>query len=291
VIIDDGLVARLADDRFYVTTTTSASGAVYREMQRWAILWRLNVVLANQTGHYAAINLAGPESRGILRELCDFDISQAAFPYLGLREGRVAGVSARLLRVGFVGETGCEIHVPAQCGRHVWDELVRLGQARGVRPFGVEAQRLLRLEKGHVIVSQDTDGLTNPFEANMAWAVKLEKPFFVGGRSLEIVRRKPLARLLVGFTLAGGGQASPAKMPKECHLVIEGDRIIGRVTSIARSPTLGRVIGLAYLPPEMKCPGTTFRIRVDDGSLVAATVTPTPFYDPENRRQTESEPS
>jgi sarcosine oxidase subunit alpha len=284
VIIDDGLVARLAEDRFYVTTTTTASGPVYREMQRWAILWGLKVVLANLTGANAAINLAGSRSREILGELCNLDLSQSAFPYMGLREGQIAGAPARLIRVGFVGECGYEIHLPAYYAASVWDRLLEAGQRFGIRPFGVEAQRILRLEKAHVIISQDTDGLTNPFEANMAWAVKSDKPFFVGGRSLQILKRKPRTRVLVGFTLAKD-RPSSAPMPKECHLIIEQGEIVGRVTSITRSPTLRQVIGLAFVRPERAKPGTNFQIRIDDGSMIHATVVETPFYDPGNTRQ------
>lgn len=284
VIIDDGLVARLAEDRFYVTTTTSAAGPMYREMQRWAIIWGLPVVLASATGARGAINLAGPKSREVLAGLCDFDVSSAAFPYMAVREGRIAGVPARFLRVGFVGELATEIHVPAYSAPHVWGELVRAGQPFGICPFGVEAQRVMRLEKAHVIVSQDTDGLTNPFEANMAWAVKSDKPFFIGGRSLEVVRRKPLKRLLVGFELAVGEASLSVK---ECHLIIEQGQIVGRVTSVTRSPTLGKTIGLAFVSPERSAPGTEFQIRTDDGTLVSATAVETPFYDPQGQRQTE----
>ncbi|HUY32553.1 MAG TPA: glycine cleavage T C-terminal barrel domain-containing protein [Pirellulales bacterium] len=282
VIIDDGVIGRLADDRFYVTTTTTASAAVYRELQRWAIVWRLRVVLANLTGSTAAINLAGPHARRMLAGLCDFDLSEAAFPYLGLREGTVLDVPARLLRTGFVGEVGYEIHLPAHWAARVWDGLLEAGQASQIRSFGVEAQRVLRLEKGHVIVGQDTDGLTTPIEAGMGWAIKADKPFFVGGRSLAIVGRKPPTRRLVGFTLPPG---YCGELPKECHLVIERGQIVGRVTSISLSPTLQRVIGLAYVHPSQAAPGTTFRIRVDGGLLVEAKVVETPFYDRKNLRQ------
>src|SRR5690606_37959729 len=106
---------------------------------------------------------------------------------------------ARLLRVGFVGELGYEIHVPASQGEAVWDALMAAGRPFGIRPFGVEAQRVRRLEKGHIIVGQDTDGLTHPYEADMAWAINRKKPFFVGGRSIEIQMRRGLTRKLVGF--------------------------------------------------------------------------------------------
>lgn len=287
VIIDDGLVARLADDGFYVTTTTSASGAVYREMQRWALVWGLQVVLASATGSRSGINVAGPKAREILRELCDFDLSAAPFPYMAVREGKIAGADARFLRVGFVGEWGCEIHVPAYSLPAVWDAIVSAGQKHGLRPFGVEAQRILRLEKAHVIVSQDTDGLTNPYEANMAWAVKDDKPFFIGQRSLKIVRAKPLKRLLVGFTLAKELADAESRRPKECHLIIENNEIVGRVTSVTRSPTLNQVIGLAFVAPDRSKPGTPFQIRLDDGTLVQATVVEIPFYDPQGKRQAE----
>jgi sarcosine oxidase subunit alpha len=288
VIVDDGLVARLADDRFYLTTTTTASGAVYRELQRWVMIWGLNVVLANVTGHSGAINLAGPSARAILQSLADIDLSPANMPYLAVREGRVADVPARLLRVGFVGEWGCEIHVPAFSAPRVWDAIAEAGRHAGVRPFGVEAQRVLRLEKAHIIVSQDTDGLTHPLEANMAWALKAEKPFFIGQRSLAVLRTHPLKRLLVGFMLEQDLPAGSPSIPKECHLIVAGDEIRGRVTSITHSLTLGRVIGLAFVPPDAAEPGTCFDIRIDDGSLVAAKVVATPFYDPKNLRQTEA---
>jgi sarcosine oxidase, subunit alpha len=283
VIIDDGLVARLADDRFYVTTTTSAAGAVYREMQRWAQIWGLQVVLASATGSRGGINLAGPKAKEILTGLCNFDLSSAAFPYMAVREGTIAGAPARFLRVGFVGEWGCEIHVPAYSALHVWNAIEAAGLPHGIRPFGVEAQRILRLEKAHIIVSQDTDGLTNPYEANMAWAVKDDKPFFIGQRSLQIIRPRPLKRILAGFTLPKETEA--AKMPKECHLIVENKEIVGRVTSITRSPTLNQVIGLAFVAPDRSQAGTQFQIRLDDGSLVTATIVETPFYDPKAERQ------
>src|SRR6202035_1165820 len=144
------------------TTTTSGSATVFRELLRLNALWGMNCGLVNVTGHRAAFNFAGPLSRKILQTLTDVDLSDASFPFLGVRSGRVAGVPARLLRVGFVGELGYEIHLPAGCGEFVWDRLLEAGRGFDIKPFGVEAQRLLRLEKGHIIIGQDTDGLTHP---------------------------------------------------------------------------------------------------------------------------------
>ena len=282
VVVDDGVAVRLHEEHFYLTATTGGVDGVYREMLRQNASWRLAVDVANVTAAYAAVNLAGPKSRAVLTTLVDdVDPSGAAFPYMEAREGRVAGIPARLMRVGFVGELGYEIHVPASQGEALWDALTKAGRDHGIRPFGVEAQRVLRLEKGHVIVGQDTDGLTTPHEAAMEWALAKKKPFYVGKKAVDIQGGRPQYRRLVGFTL----KDPEAPCPKECHLVVENGRITGRVTSAVRSPTLGRVIGLAYVPPDKAGIGSAFHIKIEGGRMIEAETAPTPFHDPDNRRQ------
>ena len=284
VVIDDGVVARLAEDHFYFTTTTSGAATIYRELSRLNTQWGLDCGIVNHTGAFAAVNLAGPKSREVLAGLTTADLSAQAFPYLALREASVAGIPARLMRVGFVGEWGYEIHVPASQGAALWDALMSAGRDHGIRPFGVEAQRLLRLEKGHIIISQDTDGLTTPLDVGLQWALKMDKPFFVGQRSLKVIAKKEQKQQLAGFTLATGFVGTA---PQECHLVIHQGEIAGRVTSIAFSPSLGCHIGLAFLLPELAAVGTGISIRLSDGSQVPATVAATPFYDPQNLKQKE----
>ena len=281
VIIDDGVAARLHDNRFYVTATTSGVDRVHQTMLWYNAQWRLDVDVTNVTVAYAAVNIAGPKSREVLAPLCDVDLSAEAYPYMGVREGHVAGIPAILMRVGFVGELGFEIHVPADHGEALWDVLMEAGREAGIRPFGVEAQRLLRLEKGHIIVSQDTDGLTTPHEADMAWAISRKKPFFVGNRSVFIQEEAGLTRKLVGFTLVE--PADPA--PKESHLVVRDGAIAGWVTSAAYSPILDKVIGLAFVAPDQGEAGTPFTIKIEGGRLIGAEVVPIPFYDPDNQRQ------
>jgi sarcosine oxidase subunit alpha len=281
VIIDDGVIARMGADRFYFTTTTSGATHIYRELSRLNTVWRMDCGIVNLTGARSAINLAGRYSREVLSKLTDLDLSSTAFPYLAVRQCDIVGIPALLMRVGFVGEWGYEIHVAAEFAPVLWDALIAAGQEWSIRPFGVEAQRLLRLEKGHLIVGQDTDGLTTPFEANLGWAVKMDKPFFIGQRSLEIVGKRSPKQQLTGFMLDADFKGTA---PQECHLIIDNNEIAGRITSIAFSPTLKRYIGLAYIQPHLAEIGTRFAIRVD-GLLSAATVTPTPFYDPSNDRQ------
>jgi sarcosine oxidase, subunit alpha len=156
------------------------------------------------------------------------------------------------------------------------------GRSHGIRPFGVEAQRLLRLEKGHIIIGQDTDGLSTPMESAMDWALKMDKPFFVGQRSLKIVQGRPLRQKLAGFSFSA---ADDGVAPKECHLVIRDGRIAGRVTSVAWSPSLGRHVGLAVIAPDLAAIGTRFFIRADGGRMLEAEVASFPFYDPAGERQ------
>ena len=282
VITDDGVAVRLHEEHFYVTATTSGVDVVYRQMLQWNAQWRLDVDVANVTAAYAGVNIAGPKSREVLRSItADVDLGADAFPYMGARLGSVAGIPARIMRVGFVGELGYEVHVPASHGEALWDALMSAGAGHAIQPFGVEAQRVLRLEKGHIIVSQDTDGLTNIWEADMAWALAKSKPFFVGGRSTEIMAKRRLLRKLVGFTLAD--PADPC--PEECHLVLRGEDIVGRVTSAVASPTLGKVVGLAYVHADDAEPGRPIDIKIGGGRRIKGVVTRYPFYDPENKRQ------
>jgi sarcosine oxidase subunit alpha len=281
VVIDDGVACRIDEEHFYVTATTSGVEHVYREMLKWNAQWRLNVDIANVTSAFAAINVAGPDSRKVIEKITEgVDLSPEAFPYLAYREGKVAGISARLLRVGFVGELGYEIHVPASCGEALWDKIISAGEEFQIKPFGVETQRLLRLEKGHIIISQDTDGMSHPGEVSMGWAINRKKPFFVGSRSVDIVMARQQTRKLVGFVLP-----KETMKPKEGHLVLEDGDISGNVTSCEYSSAVGSIIGMAYAGINQCDPGSSIDIRVDKGQVVKATVVKLPFYDPENKRQ------
>lgn len=281
VVIDDGVACRITDDHFYVTATTGGVDQVYREMLKWNAQWRLNLDIANVTSAFSAINVAGPDSRKVIEKITEgVDLSAEAFPFLAYREGKIAGIPARLLRVGFVGELGYEIHVPASYGEALWDAVIEAGKEFKIKPFGVETQRLLRLEKGHIIISQDTDGMSHPGEVSMGWAISRKKPFFVGCRSVDIVMARKQTRKLVGFVLS-----KEHEKPKEGHLVLENGDISGNVTSCEYSSAVDSIIGMAYAGINQSEPGSSIDIRVDKGLMVKATVVKLPFFDPENKRQ------
>ena len=282
VVIDDGVACRFGDNHYYVTATTGGVDRVYQNMLKWNAQWRLDVDVANVTSAYCGVNIAGPNARRVLETVCnDVDLSSAAFPYMGVRIGSVDGIPARLIRVGFVGELGYEIHVPQQYGAALWDALIKAGSEHSIKPFGIEAQRVLRLEKGHIIIGQDTDAMSNPNEVQMNWAVSKKKPFFVGGRTLSELEKKPSLRSLVGFIV--NDMDSP--IPQESHLILEGNQMTGRVTSCSYSPTLEKAIGLAYVSPSSAANGSSIVIKSSNGILVCATVVGLPFYDPNTARQ------
>ena len=201
-ILDDGTVCRLDDDSFYVTTTSSGAGAMYEWFSWWLADWRLDVTLTDVTQGLGAINLAGPRSREILTTLTELDCSPDAFVYLDGKQAEVAGVPCLILRIGFVGELGYEIHFPSAHGEHLWDALLEAGAPHGIRPFGLEPQRILRLQKMHILVGQDTDSESTPYTAALDWIVKLDKEQdFIGKWALENASERELGTALVGFTL------------------------------------------------------------------------------------------
>jgi sarcosine oxidase subunit alpha len=266
-IMDDGTICRLDDGTFYVTTTSSGAGAIEEWFGWWLATWDLDARVTDVTQALSAVNLAGPQARAILGGLTELDVSAEGFAYLDGRQARVAGVDALLLRIGFVGEVGYEIHFPSAYGEHVWDALT----SAGAKPFGLEPQRILRLQKLHVIVGQDTDSESTPYGAAMPWIVKLDKEQdFIGRWALEHAAENPAPHALVGFTMADG------HVPLEGAVVMPG----GQVTSVRESPQLGSVIGMAWVPAEQAGDGTKITIS-DRGATYEATVTTSPFFDPE----------
>jgi sarcosine oxidase, subunit alpha len=271
-----------------LTTTSSGAGAIFEWIQWWAQSgWGDGLHVTDLTEAYAAINLAGPRARDVLAQLAALDVSNEAFPYMHVRDADVAGVPCRLMRIGFTGELSYEIHVPAGSARQVWEALFAAGEAHGIRPFGLEAQRVLRLEKGHIIVSQDTDAATDPLAADLGWAVKMDKPDFLGRRSLVRVAAEGPRQKLAGFTLADPAAPTPAEGLQIVETAPDGrQKIIGWVSSARWSPTLKAAIGLCWLPAGLAAQsGAAFTIRRENGSgLTEARVHHGPFYDPSGDR-------
>src|SRR6185437_9713576 len=275
-IVDDGTICRIDEETFYVTTTSSGAGAMEEWFSWWLADWGDRVHLTDVTQGVAAVNLAGPKARAIMAAVTDLDCSNEAFAYLDGKQAQIAGVECLILRIGFVGEVGYEIHFPSGYGEHVWDALMEAGKPHGLRPFGLEPQRILRLQKMHILVGQDTDSESTPFGAAMPWIVKLDKEQdFIGKWALEHYGEETPATSLVGFAMANG------YVPTEGAVITDGNGTpAGQVTSSRYSPVLDRVIGMAWVPAALAKDGAQITVS-DEGRTTQGVVQTKPFYDPE----------
>ena len=287
-IYDDGVVARLSDDRFHVTTTSGGAPRVYRHMEDYlqTEFPHLDVWLTSTTEQWAVIAVNGPNARKLIAPFVEgIDLSPEDFPHMSVREGTICGVPTRLFRVSFTGELGFEINVPSAYGRAVWEALFEAGQQYDICAYGTETMHVLRAEKGFIIVGQDTDGTVTPHDAGMSWAVSKKKKDFMGKRSLarpDLVAdgRKQLIGLLTDdpvVVLEEGAQivAYPAQsVPMD---------MIGHVTSSYWSEPLGRSIAMALVAGGFDRMGDTLHIPMPEVVHTARVVKPV-FIDPKGEK-------
>jgi sarcosine oxidase, subunit alpha len=284
VIIDDGTVARLGRDHFIVTTTSGGATRVAAWLEEWRQCeWPgLEVFVTPVTTHWATFAIAGPRARQLLaRFRTDIAFDWRSLPHMSLREGRFAGVPARLYRVSFSGELGYEVNVPARYGAALWTELMKAGADFGVTPYGIETVLLLRLEKGYLHVGVDTDGTTAPADVGWGEVVAKRKGDFIGRRSLARADNKRADRLqLVGLTDADGNALVPGAHLRFAGTLAGTD---GWVTSAAHSPALGKPIALALLRGGRARHGERVAVYDLDRRCEALVVPPT-FLDAEGKR-------
>ncbi len=282
-IYDDGVVARMATDRFHVTTTTGGAARVLAMMEDYRQTeWpELEVWLTSTTEQWAVIAVQGPHARRVLEPLiADIDVSSAALPHMGVGHGTLRGIPMMLFRVSFSGELGYEINVPADRGREAWEAVHAAGLAQGITPYGTETMHVLRAEKGYIIVGQDTDGTVTPDDAGLAWAIGRSKADFVGKRSLERAAMKsPHRKQLVGLRTR-----DPGTVLEEGSQIVETAgqkppmKLIGHVTSSYWSSVLGHSIALAMVTGGRARHGQTLFVPMPGGDIAVEVTSPV-FYD------------
>ena len=265
-VMDDGMILRESETRFVLSFTSGGAANAEMWIRDWIDVWGLRVHVLDRTMSLAAINVTGPLAGALLQRAGLADPPR----FLGHVRADVAGVPCHVMRLSFTGEAAFELHHPVDRSVELWRALMELGVDMGIRPHGLQALFGLRLEKGHVIVGMDTELDTTPRRLGMDWAVRMEKPRFIGRASLERTAKLPDHRRWVGFTMPG-----PA--PVEGAPIRSGGEVVGNVTGSWQSPLLGKALMLGWLrrtpfPTEVEIDGRT------------AVVTPTPFYDPEGHR-------
>jgi sarcosine oxidase subunit alpha len=293
MVIDDGTVMRLDDNRFQVFTTTGGAAHILDWMEEWLQTeWpHLKVRLTSVTEQWHTFPVVGPKSRDIIGAVFpDVDVSNEAFPFMAWRDTSIDGVHVRVARVSFSGELAYEVNVMGWYATALWKKLVAAGQPYGITPYGTETMHVLRAEKGYPIIGQDTDGTNTPQDLGMSWAVSKKKVDFIGKRSFTRSENlNPLRKQFVGL------------LPIDAETVLpEGAQIIeavadgvlpsppvpmlGHVTSSYRSAELGRPFALALLEGGHARLGETVHVPVD-GTLVPVEITGSVLVDPEGARR------
>ena len=287
-IYDDGVVGRLAPDRFHVTTTTGGAPRVMHHMEDYlqTEFPHLNVWLTSITEQWAVIAVQGPKSREIIAPLVEgIDLSDAALPHMSVREGKICGVPTRLFRMSFSGERGFEVNVPADYGRAVWEALWAEGEKHGACAYGTETMHVLRAEKGYIIVGQDTDGTVTTNDAGLDWAVGKKKTDFVGIRGMlrpDLVAKG--RRQLVGLKTK-----EPKTVLEEGAQIVADPRqpipmkMIGHVTSSYWSENCGRSIALGLVEGGRDRMGETLYVPMPD-RVIEVEVSGMVFFDEKGER-------
>jgi sarcosine oxidase subunit alpha len=287
-IYDDGVVGRLAPDRFHVTTTTGGAARVMNMMEDYlqTEFPHLNVWLTSISEQWAVIAVQGPKSRDIIAPLVEeIDLSDAAMPHMSVREGKICGVPTRLFRMSFTGDRGFEVNVPADYGQAVWEALWAEGEKHGACAYGTEAMHVLRAEKGYIIVGQDTDGTVTPNDAGLDWAVGKKKTDFVGIRGLtrpDLVA--PGRKQLVGLRTK-----DPKVVLEEGAQIVDDPKqaipmkMIGHVTSSYWSENCGRSIALALVAGGRDRLGETLYVPMPD-RVIEVEVSGMVFFDEKGER-------
>jgi sarcosine oxidase subunit alpha len=263
VVFEDGTIAHIEDGRYYISCTTGNADTIRNNFWWWITAEGFDVRVRDLGPVLAAVNVTGPKARDLLSEIVDIDVSNEAFPYMAYRPASIEGVRVHLLRIGFTGELSYEIHFPTEYGESMWTHLLERGDRHGICPFGVETQRVLRLEKGHLLPGIDTDALTSPYDAGVGFTVKDDKPDFIGKAFAAQLRDRGPRDNLIAYKLKPGDA-----IPDDGVVILDRGRIIGHVTSSRLSPVLGHGIGLGWVKHDYASAGTSVEIRLANGSSV-----------------------
>lgn len=267
-IVDDLIVYRQSDKYLLVVNASNAEKD-YRWLQETATLKGHDCVLKDRSFVTALISIQGPRAIEILQPLVNLNLSEIAYYYCA--QGEVGEAPVLIARTGYTGEDGFELFFNRVYAEKIWSLLQEAGSSKGLLPVGLGARDTLRLEAKMALYGNDIDATTNPLEAGLGWAVKLDKGDFCGRKAVAQLKERGVGRKLVGFEMQDKAIA------RHGYAVAKNGQKVGHVTSGAPSPTLGKNIGLAYVPVELSTVGTPLEIIIRDRP-VAAVVVKTPFY-------------
>ncbi|MCX7918611.1 MAG: glycine cleavage system aminomethyltransferase GcvT [bacterium] len=254
-IIDDILVYRLPK-YFLVIVNAINTDKVYELLLYYGQIE--NVFISNLTPHTAMISVQGPKAISVLQPITTADLSLSAFPHYTVTATTVAGLNVLLSRTGYTGADGFELIIVGEKAPELWKKILAAGTSSNILPCGLGARDTLRLEAGNLLYGQDMDLTTNPYEAGLGFAVKLDKPEFIGRQKLIELHQKGVSRKLVGFKMMD------AAIPRHGYQIYKSNREIGKVTSGSYIPSLKCGIGLGYIAHEYTQLDVQIEIKIRD---------------------------
>ena len=282
-VVDDLIIYRLGESE-YLIIVNCANRAGDLEWLRSHLQGRVTVTEISEGRSMLAVQ--GPFASRLLESLLDAKI--AGLGRFEIAPIRTMGPEACVARTGYTGGDGFELFLPDHHAKRLWDALLAHGISHGIKPIGLGARDTLRVEAGLRLYGADMDTATTPFEAGLHWTVAMGKPTFIGKDALLTQQREGLVRVFVGFELSQG----PVPRTGMELSVADGDgrwRRVGIVTSGTFSPLLKKPLGMGYVEPAMKPPGTVVTLTVRN-QRHAATVVKLPFWKAEAKRAIPTEP-
>jgi aminomethyltransferase len=264
--VDDILVHKVADDQYFLCVNAGNQDKDYEHIVAHN---RFDAVVRNRGADYAQIAIQGPKAMATLQKITPVDLS--GIKYYWFTDGDVAGTPARIAHTGYTGEDGFEIYVPPADAERIWQLIFEAGAEFGIKPCGLGARNTLRLEAKMALYGHEIDASISPLEADLGWIVKLDKGDFIGRGALAKQSEQGVSRKLVGFEMRGRG------IGRDGYEVFLDGKAAGWVTSGGPAPTLGKNIGLCYLPAAHAVPGQSIQVMIRNQPVDAVTVE-TPFY-------------
>ena len=284
LILDDGVVLRLAEHRWIVSTSTGHADAMNAHMeevlQTQVPDW--NVFITTVTGQWANATICGPKAREVMQALgTDIELSPDSLPFMSFADGTVGGYPARVVRVSFTGELSFEVNAAPRHMAGLWAHIMEVGAPFGIAPIGSEANHVLRVEKGFLSLGHEVDGTVDPHDLGMGWVMSRKKADHLGKRAVAIRRTGPAPRR----ELVGVIPDPDRQVPEGAPLTPGGARIPteGLVTACVWSTVQERWLGLALLENGHSRHGETAHVRLID-DVIPVRITPPVHYDPDGER-------
>ena len=293
MVKDDGIVCKINDQHFIVTTTTGGAANVLSHMEEYAQTeWPdMKVYINSITEQFSTLNISGPKSKVIMnRVFNNIDFSNEKFPYMTFDTFDYLDTQVRILRASFTGEQGYEIYIQPQHALKLWEKIFYYSKDVNLVPYGTETMHLLRAEKGYIIVGQDTDGTVTPLDLNLKWMIGKNKKDFIGKRSLnrsDIVssERKQLVGLVPINKTYGIEEGQHVIEQKNLNTPVKNPvKMLGHVTSSYFSPTLNHCVAMALIKAGNRKIGSQLYVSTTDSNTIPVEVVKPNFIDPKNER-------